>query len=159
MKTLSDAAADFLTQKRIAVVGVSRAPHQPANFVFRKLRAAGHEVFPVNVAAAEVEGVRCYPDLKSIPGGVTAVVVFTPPHAAESVVRECVELGIARVWLHCSFGAGSASEAAVRLAREAGLTLIPAGCPAMFCAPVDLGHKCFRWFLTLTGKLPVHIGA
>lgn len=31
--------------------------------------------------------------------------------------------------------------------------------PAMFCEPVDLGHTCFRWFLTLTGKLPAHVGA
>ena len=63
-------------------------------------------------AAAEVEGVPCYPNLKAIPGGVTAVVVFTPPQATEGVVRECVELGIKHVWLHCSFGAGSASAAA-----------------------------------------------
>lgn len=65
---------------------------------------------------------------------------------------------IKHVWLHCSFGAGSASEAAVRLARDAGITLIPTGCPAMFCEPVDLAHKCFRWFLSLTGKLPAQIG-
>lgn len=158
MQTLTDAARDFLAQKRIAVVGVSRSAKQPANFVFRKLRDAGHEVFPVNVAAIEVEGVRCFPNLKSIPGGVAAVVVFTPPHAAEGVVRECVALGISHVWLHRSVGAGSASDGAVRVAHEAGLTLIPAGCPAMFCEPVDVAHKCFRWFLNLTGKLPAHVG-
>ena len=89
---------------------------------------------------------------------MTAVVVFTPPQATEGVVRECVELGIRHVWLHCSFGAGSASVAAVQLAREAGITLIPAGCPAMFCEPVDIAYQCFRWFLSLTGKLPAQIG-
>ncbi len=159
MKTLFAAAGDFLAQKRIAVVGVSRTSTQPANFVFRKLRAAGHEVFPVSLFAAELEGTHCYPDLSSIPGGVTAVVIFTPPSATESVVRECVALGIRHVWLHRSFGAGSASEAAIRVAREAGLAIIPAGCPAMFCEPVDLAHRCFRWVLTLTGKLPPQIGA
>jgi predicted CoA-binding protein len=158
MKTLPDAAREFLAHKRIAVVGVSRETKQPANFVFRKLRDTGHEVFPVNPAAAEVEGVSCFSNLKSIPGGVAAVVVFTPPHATEGVVRECVTLGIRHVWLHCSFGAGSASAAAVRIAHEAGIILIPAGCPAMFCAPVDVAHKCFRWFLNLTGKLPAHVG-
>lgn len=159
MKTLPDAASDFLAQKRIAVVGVSRTASQPANFVFRKLRAAGHEVFPVCLFAAELEGTHCYPDLQSIPGGVTAVVIFTPPSATESVVRECVALGIRHVWLHRSFGAGSASEGAESVARAAGLALIPAGCPAMFCQPVDLAHRCFRWFLTATGKLPPHAGA
>lgn len=158
MKAFSDAVNDFLAQNRIAVVGVSRTATQPANFVYRKLRDAGYEVFPVNVAAAEVEGARCYPDLKSIPGGVTAVAVFTPPHAAEGVVRECVALGISHVWLHRSLGAGSASGDAVRVASAAGINLIPAGCPAMFCEPVDVAHKCFRWFLHLTGRLPARVG-
>lgn len=158
MKALSDAVNDFLAQNRIAVVGVSRTATKPANFVFRKLRDTGYEVFPVNIAATEVEGARCYPDLKSIPGGVTAVVVCTPPLAAESVVRECVALGISHVWLHRSFGAGSASDGAMRLAREAGIALIPAGCPAMFCEPVDVAHKFCRWFLSLTGRLPAHVG-
>lgn len=157
MKTLSDAAGAFLAQKRIAIVGVSRTATKPANFVFRKLRAAGHEVVPVNPAAAELEGAPCYPDLKSIPGGTSAVVIFTPPHAAEAIVRDCAALGIRHVWLHRSFGGGSASAAAERVAREAGLALIPAGCPAMFCEPVDLAHKCFRWLLTFSGKLPAHI--
>lgn len=157
MKTLSDAAGAFLAQKRIAIVGVSRNATKPANFVFRKLRSTGHEVYPVNPAATELEGAPCYPDLKSIPGGVTAVVIFTPPHAAEGIVRDCVALGIRHVWLHRSFGAGSASDAAVRVARDAGLALIPAGCPAMFCEPVDLAHKCFRWLLNVSGKLPAHV--
>jgi predicted CoA-binding protein len=157
MLSFDEAVADFLAQKRIAVAGVSRSGGAAANFVFRKLRAAGHDVFPVNPAASEVEGGPCYQDLASIPGGVTAVVVMTPPHVAESVVRECARLGITRVWLHRSIGAGSASDAAVSAAREAKITLIPAGCPAMFSEPVDLAHKCFRWCLRLTGRLPAQV--
>ena len=157
MSTLNEAVTDFLAQKRVAVAGVSRHRQSPANFVYRKLRDSGHEVFPVNPAATELEGVPCYPDLASIPGGVTAVVVMTPPAAAEGVVREGARLGIRRVWLHRSFGQGSVSAAAVAAAREAQLMLIPAGCPAMFCEPVDLGHKCFRWCLKLTGRLPAQV--
>ena len=157
MKTLKEAVDNFLAQKRIAVAGVSRHGQSPANFVYRKLRDSGHEVFPVNPAATEVEGVPCYPDLKSIPGDVDAVVIMTPPHAAESVVRECGRLGIRHVWLHRSFGQGSVSAAAVAAAHEAQIELIPAGCPAMFCEPVDFGHKCFRWCLTLTGRIPAQV--
>ena len=154
MATLAEAARDFLAQKRIAVVGVSRDTKQPANFNFRKLRDAGHEVFPVNPRTPTAEGVACYPDLKSIPGGVDAVLVFTPAQAAESVVRECADLGIRHVWLHRSIGPSSSSDAAVQLGRERGLTVIPGGCPAMFGAPVDFGHQCIRWILALTGRLP-----
>ena len=159
MPSLDAAVADFLAQPRIAVAGVSRQRASAANFVFRKLRAAGHEVFPVNPAAEVLEGAPCYRDLTSIPGGVTAVVVMTPPQAAEGIVRECARLGITRVWLHRSLGAGSASAAAVQAARAAKITLIPAGCPAMFCEPVDFAHKCARWCLRLTGRLPTHVEA
>src|ERR1035437_1884252 len=102
MPTLAEAVQDFLAQKRIAVVGVSRHFNQAANHVFKKLQRPGFEAFAVNPRASEIAGFVCYPDLKSIPGGVSAVVIATPPLAAESVVRECVELGISRVWFHRS---------------------------------------------------------
>jgi predicted CoA-binding protein len=156
MATYDDAVADFLAQKRIAVAGVSRSPSAAANFVFRKLRTAGHEVFAVNPAAEMLEGGPCYRDLGSIPGGVTAVVIMTPPQAAEGIVRDCARLGINRVWLHRTLGSGSSSEAAVRAADAANITLIPAGCPAMFCDP-DLAHRCFRWCLQVTGRIPVRL--
>jgi predicted CoA-binding protein len=156
MATYDDAVADFLAQKRIAVAGVSRRPGAAANFVFRKLRAAGHEVFAVNPAAEMLEGGPCYRDLGSIPSGVTAVVVMTPPQAAEGIVQECARLGITRVWLHRTLGNGSASQAAVTTAADAKITLIPAGCPAMFCEP-DLAHRCFRWCLEVTGRIPAQL--
>lgn len=150
----AEAVEDFLAQKRIAVVGVSRSPDQPANFVFRKLRAAGYDAIPVNPNATEIEGQVCHPDLASIPGGVDGVVVFTHPSATAGVVRACVDLGIRRVWLHRSFGEGSVSESAVEIGRENGLTVVAGGCPAMYCKPVDVGHACIRWALKLTGRLP-----
>ena len=159
MATFAAAAQEFLAKRRIAVVGVSRDPKQPANFNLRKLRDSGHEVFAVNPATTEAEGAPCYPDLCSIPGGVDAVLVFTPPAATEAVVRECADLGIRHVWIHRSFGQGSWSEAAERVGRERGLLLIPGGCPAMFCAPVDPAHRCFRWVLGVLGKLPREIAA
>ena len=74
MVTYDAAVADFLAQKRIAVAGVSRSPDAAANFVFRKLRAAGHEVYAVNPAADMLEGGPCFRDLASTPGGGSAVV-------------------------------------------------------------------------------------
>jgi predicted CoA-binding protein len=149
-----EAVKDFLAQKRIAVAGVSRSGGEAANLVYRKLRDAGYEVFAVNPSATEVEGATCYPDLKSIPGGVTAVVIATHPQATDLVVRECAAIGITRVWMHRSFGVGSVSDAAVQFCRERNMMVIPGGCPVMFCGPVDLGHRCMRWVLTLTGGLP-----
>ena len=146
MKPIPADVERFLAQRRVAVAGVSRHPDQPANAIFRRLRDAGHEVFAVNPAAAEVEGVTCYPTLAAIPGGVGAVMVVTPPAAAAAVVAEAAELGIRHVWLHRSLGSGSVSPEAVRLGRELGLEVVVGGCPLMVVGRVDPFHRVMRLF-------------
>lgn len=158
MPTLKAAAADFLAQRRIAVAGVSRKGDVAANFIYRKLRAAGYEVFAINPNAETVEGDRCYPSLGAIPGGVDGVVIATHPQVTEQLVRECASLGIRRVWMHRSFGQGSVDTGAVRLSRELGLAVIPGSCPMMFCEPVDTGHKCMRWLIGVVGRQPEPVG-
>ena len=156
MPTLKEASSDFLAQKRIAVAGVSRTPggSHGANVVYTGLRKAGYEVFAVNPNADEVEGDRCYHDIKSIPGGVDAVVIGTAPAVSVEVLRECAEQGITRAWLHRSFGGGSVSEDAVSLGRDHSITVIAGGCPMMYLHGADIGHRCMRWVLNLTGGLP-----
>ena len=154
-QALEEVARKFLAHQRIAVAGVSRTDtNEAANLVYRKLRDGGYEVYPVNPNATSVEGDVCYPSLDAIPAGVDAVFAATHPDATPEVVRQCVELGIRHVWMHRAFGQGSVSREAVALCEENGIRVIPGGCPMMFLAPVDLGHRCMRWFLGLAGKLP-----
>jgi predicted CoA-binding protein len=107
---IKEAASEFLANKRIAVTGVSRQPKSHGgNIVYLRLRQRGYEVFAVNPNADQVEGDACFHDLKSIPGGVDAVVIATRPEIAEDTVRECAELGIKHVWLHRGTPAPAAS--------------------------------------------------
>ena len=154
MTKTPEAVAEFLRGSRIAVAGVSRTGASAANPVFRKLRAGGYDVFPVNPSAPEVEGVRCYPNLASIPGRLDGVVVATHPDTSATVVQQAVELGVRRVWLHRSFGKGSVSDAAVQLCRRSGISCIVGGCPLMYCRPIDIGHRCMRAWLNWRGHLP-----
>ena len=154
MAIAPDSVAQFLHGKRFAVAGVSRQAAAAANAVFRKLRDSGYEVFPVNPNAEEAEGARCYPDIASIPGKLDSVVIATHPDVSASIVRECAARGVARVWFHRSFGAGSVSQEAVRECQRLGLDYIVGGCPLMFCDPVDFGHKCMRWWLQRRGRVP-----
>jgi len=111
-------------------------------------------VFAVNPNADTVEGDRCFHDLKSIPGGVDAVVIGTRPQTADTTVRECVDLGIKQVWMHRGPGAGSVSKSAAAYGREHGLTVIDGGCPCMFEPTADGAHKAMRFVFTLTGNVP-----
>jgi predicted CoA-binding protein len=152
---IKEAAAQFLSARRIAVTGVSRNPQgHGSNAVYQRLRARGYEVFAVNPQAETVEGDPCYHDLASIPGGVEAVVIGTRPDHAENTVRECVDLGIAQVWMHRSFGGGSVSATATAYGREHGIRVIDGGCPLMFGPASDPGHKVMCTLFKLTGKVP-----
>jgi hypothetical protein len=153
MQDIKDAASEFLTRKRVAVTGVSRTPKtHGSNNVYRRLRERGYDVFAVNPNADEVEGDRCYKDLRSIPDGVEAVVIGTRPELAEDTMHECVELGIKHVWMHRGPGAGSVSAAATDYGRQHGITVIDGGCPLMFGPTADLGHKIMR--LVYAGHVP-----
>jgi predicted CoA-binding protein len=154
MATLPDEVAKFLSGKRFAVAGVSRQPGQAANAVLRKLRDSGREVFAVNPNAAQIEGMRCYPDLAALPGPIDGLVIATHPRHAADLVRQCAAHGVGRVWLHRSFGEGSVSEEAVREAAARNIACIAGGCPLMYCEPVDIAHRCMRWWLKRGGRIP-----
>jgi hypothetical protein len=155
MSTIKEAASPFLANKRIAVTGVSRKPQgHGSNVVYQRLRDRGYEVFAVNPNADQVEGDPCYPDVKSLPGGVDAVVIGTRPEVAEDTMRECADLGVKHVWMHRSFGEGSVSDAATEYGRGQGISVIDGGCPCMFDPTADPGHKAMRFLFTLTGKVP-----
>ena len=147
MIPVKQAATEFLAQHRIAVTGVSRTPQDHgANVVYKRLRERGYEVFPINPNADEVEGDHAFHDLKSVPGGVDGVVIATSPAHAEATMRECVDLGVDRVWMHRGPGAGSVSDEATTYGREHGVTVIDGGCPCMVGPTADTGHKIMHFF-------------
>jgi uncharacterized protein len=155
--TLEMKVNDFLSQKRIAVAGVSRTPDSSAaNGIYRRLRDSGYEVFPVNPNADEVEGTVCYHDLKSIPGKVDGVIIVTRPEAADQLVHDCADVGINRVWMHNgihSMGT-SVSQNAVQFCKEHDISVIAGACPLMFGKTSDGFHRFFKSCLQLFGKLP-----
>ena len=153
---MKEASAEFLSKKRIAVAGVSREKGgaHGGNPVYVRLRDRGYEVFPVNPNATEVEGDACYPNVKTIPGGVEAVVIGTHPDVAPAVMQDCIDAGIKYVWMHRGPGPGSVSDEATALGRKAGVVVIDGGCPLMYAPTADVGHKVIKGVLSLVGKIP-----
>jgi predicted CoA-binding protein len=90
--------------KKIAVVGISRNPQKDSFFVARYLNKDGYTVFPVNPGADEIMGLKCYPDLASIPEEVDVVDVFRAPDDIPAVVEEALKINPKVIWLQLGTG-------------------------------------------------------
>lgn len=158
MAKIDELVEDFLSQKKIAVVGVSDKRETGCNAGYRRFKEAGYTVFAINPRITSFEGDPCYPDLNSTPEKPEAVFILTNPQVTEQIVQQCVDLGVKRVWMHCLMGtkpglaAGmtSVSQEAVQTCRENGITVIPGACPNQYLDP-DFGHKMMRVFFRMMG--------
>ena len=162
MAKIDELVQDFLAQKKIAVVGVSDQRETGCNANYKKFKETGYQVYAVNPRITTYEGDPCYPDLKSLPEKPEAVFILASPKVTEQIVRQCVDLGVKHVWMHCMMGTkpglaasmSSVSPEAVRLCRENGIAVIPGSCPNQFLKP-DFGHGMMRGLWRTFGFLSV----
>ena len=79
---------DFLSQKRLAFVGVSRQPKDYSRALFREFGARGYDAVPVNPAIAEIEGCRCFARVQDIePVSYTHLDVYKRQELEAKVAR------------------------------------------------------------------------
>jgi len=146
---MNRAIEEFISKKRIAVVGVSRNPGKFGNSVLAELTTRGYEVYPVHPRAEEIGGVRCHPSLTALQGTVDAAVVCIPRAAVESVLREAAAIGLKNVWIQ----QGAESPAAVALGQALGLSVVAGKCILMYAPPVGGFHGFHRTVNRLFGRL------
>jgi len=122
--TTEDIAA-FFRSRVIAVAGASRDEAKYGYRVYRRLKGSGrYTVYPVNPRTDEIDGDRCYPTLAALPERPDAVIFITPPPRTAAVMREALELGVKVFWTQ----PGAEDSAVVRLAEEAGASLVHGRC-------------------------------
>ncbi len=149
MNTKQD-VQDFLSQKTLAVAGMSRDPKSFSANVAKELRGKGYRLFPVNPNAAEIGGEKCYPSVAALPEKVGGAIFFTPPAITEKAVREAVAAGVNRIWMQ----QGSQSPGALAFCKEKGLPAVSGQCVLMFAEPVGAFHGVHRWVKKIFGGLP-----
>jgi uncharacterized protein len=136
---------EFVAQKSLALVRVSRKKRISGVNIDKELQAKGYSVSVVYLDEKEA-GSRLV-DLKEPIGGVICAV---PPDQTEKAVLQAVDAKIPRVWMQ----KGSESKAAVELCEEKGISAIQGQCIMMFAEPVRSFHAFHRGVLKLFGKLP-----
>ena len=110
----------------IAVVGASPKPDRDSHQIAKMLIEAGYDVIPVNPAAAEILGKKCYPDLKSIGRKIDIVNVFRSPEHVPPIAEEAVAVKAECLWLQ----SGIEHAEAAKKASDAGLYVVQDRCIA-----------------------------
>jgi len=128
---------DFLAQKRIAIVGLSRQPKDFSVMLFEELCRLGYDVVPVNPGAPEVMGRPCFAGVQDIQPPVDGVLLMTSFAATEAVLENCSEAGIRRAWMYSAGSQGAVSSKAVEFWRDRGIQVVPGECPFMFFRITD----------------------
>jgi len=116
-----------------AVVGCSPDPSRDSHRIAALLQQRGYRVIPVNPAASEILGERCFSSVHEIGEPVDVVDVFRRSSAAGGHVDEAIAIGARGVWLQL----GVIDEEAVGRARAAGMRAVMDRCPAIELPRLD----------------------
>jgi len=103
----------FASSRRIAVVGLS-PDLSKASYGVAQYLSQYYEVVPVNPNYEDIEGVRCYPSVASIPGPVDLIDVFQRSERVPDFVDDALAAGSPYFWMQLGI-----SNAAARAALEA----------------------------------------
>lgn len=157
MPPVQDHIASFLRLPAIAVIGISAAKQTVANVVLKKLKDGSRAVYAVGRSTPQFEGEPCFPSLASLPVPVQGVFIAARPENIAAVADECITAKVHYLWIHnmsgTAFPSSSPLVPVMERCRAAGMTVIPGACPMMFVPDADLGHRCIKWFLSVTGGL------
>jgi predicted CoA-binding protein len=144
---------DFLAQRRIAMVGVSRDPKDFSRQLFREMCRRGYDMVPVNLFAEELEGRECFQCLQVVRPKVDGVLLMTPFWDTERMVHDCAELGIPRVWMYRAQGRGAVNPEAIEFCKSHEIR-VSEGCPFMFLPATGVLHRAHGFLLKLAKKYP-----
>ena len=103
----------FASSRRIAMVGLSPDPSK-ASYGVAQYLSQYYEVVPVNPNYEDIEGVRCYPSVTSIPVLVDLIDVFQRSERVPDFVDDALAAGSPYFWMQLGI-----RNAAARAALEA----------------------------------------
>src|SRR5512143_3419598 len=89
----------FFAPHGVAIIGASASPNKLSFGILRNMTLYGFQgqIAPVNPKADEILGLKCYPDIASVPNPVDLAVVVLPAPAIPQVLEDCGQRGIRAV--------------------------------------------------------------
>jgi len=126
----------FFNPKSVAIIGASRQKGKVGYEILANLIQGGYpgKIYPVNPNAGEIEGLKCFPDLKSIGQTPDLVIVIVPARFVSEVMEECVKVRVRSVIIitagfkEVGKEGRELEEQVLRIARRAGIRFIGPNC-------------------------------
>ena len=115
-----DEIRNFLSLKKVAVIGISRSESKAAHFVPKYLSENGFDIIPVNPNSNEILSKKCYKEITEVEGEIDIVDVFRPSEDVLPFVRDAIKKNPKVIWLQ----EGIHNEEAENLAREHGIDIV-----------------------------------
>lgn len=84
-------------RNKVAVLGASDKPDRYSNLLIKRLRAKGHEVFPVNPGLASIDGLPVYKTLQDLPAGIDVLSVYMNAHRSDALADSILATDIPRI--------------------------------------------------------------
>jgi len=111
---------NFLTLKKVAVIGMSRTESKAAHFVPKYLSENGFDIIPINPNSDEILNRKCYKEITEVDGEIDIVDVFRPSEDVLPFVKQAIKKNPKVIWLQ----EGIHNEEAESLAREHGIDVV-----------------------------------
>ena len=89
----------FIASTPIAIAGVSRNPKKFGYTSFKELKEKGMNAIPINPFTNEIQGVKVFPDVLSLPEEVKSLLILTKKEKTADVVKQAKEKGIKQIWI------------------------------------------------------------
>jgi uncharacterized protein len=135
--TPAQLTAIYAQTRTIAVVGASTDPTNAAHQIPRYLHDQGYRILPVSPRGGQLFGEPVRASIADLPDPIDIVDVFRPPSEATSVARQAIASGAGVLW----FQPGTETDDAVRIATDAGLTVVTGRCMGATHAQLGLDRQ------------------
>jgi acetyl coenzyme A synthetase (ADP forming)-like protein len=135
-----------LQPRAVAVIGASRDANSISRRVFEALRASGYvgPIYPINPNATDLDGVRCYANVREAPAGIDLAIVTVPRQAVLSVADDCAAAGVKGLLVITAGFAETGDEGRalqqqlVEKVRSHGMRMIGPNCMGLMNARLDM---------------------
>lgn len=136
----NDSLQALLSPRSIAIVGASDDDTRIGGRPIRHLKRGGFAgpIYPINPKREEVQGLKAWPSIDTVPGPVDCAILALPASAIVNAAQDCIRCGV-RALVIFSAGFAEAGDDGKRwqreltaLAREHGVRIVGPNCLGVF---------------------------